>query len=77
MTNEDRLAHHLTSEFAPRSLGSFDRDGLQALLSEGYDAFIQRGGSSLLGSEANIRYGGCRGIFAEKPGDAVVHAERG
>ena len=32
MTNEDRLAHHLTSEFAPRSLGSFDRDELQALL---------------------------------------------
>ena len=32
MTNEDRLAHHLTSEFDPRSLGSFDRDELQALL---------------------------------------------
>ena len=32
MTNEDRLAHHLTSEFAPRSLGSFDRDELQAFL---------------------------------------------
>src|SRR5216684_7568957 len=33
MTNEDRLAH-LTSEFAPRSLGSFDRDELQALLDQ-------------------------------------------
>lgn len=32
MTNEDRLAHHLTSEFDPRSLGSFDRDELQAFL---------------------------------------------
>jgi integrase len=32
MTNEDRLAHHLTSEFDVRSLGSFDRDELQALL---------------------------------------------
>ena len=32
MTNEDRLAHHLTSEFDARTLGSFDRDGLQALL---------------------------------------------
>ena len=32
MTNEDRLAHHLTSEFGPRSLGSFDRNGLQAFL---------------------------------------------
>jgi hypothetical protein len=26
MTNEDRLAHHLTSEFDARLLGSFDRD---------------------------------------------------
>ena len=32
MTNEDRLAHHLTSEFGPRSLGSFDRNGLRAFL---------------------------------------------
>jgi len=32
MTNEDRLAHHLTSEFHARSLGSFNRDELQALL---------------------------------------------
>lgn len=32
MTNEDRLAHHLTSEFAPRSLGSFGRDELQSFL---------------------------------------------
>ena len=32
MTNEDRLAHHLTSEFGPRSLGSFGRDELQTLL---------------------------------------------
>jgi integrase len=32
MTNEDRLAHHVTSEFAPRSLGSFGRDELQSLL---------------------------------------------
>ena len=32
MTNQDRLAHHLTSEFDARTLGSFDRDGLQALL---------------------------------------------
>jgi len=32
MTNEDRLAHHLTSEFDARLLGSFDRDELQALL---------------------------------------------
>ncbi len=32
MTNEDRLAHHLTSEFDHRSLGSFDRDELQAFL---------------------------------------------
>ena len=31
MTNEDRLAHHLTSEFDPRSLGSFDRDELQVV----------------------------------------------
>jgi hypothetical protein len=30
--HEDRLANHLTSEFAPRSLGSFDRDELQSLL---------------------------------------------
>ena len=29
MTNEDRLAHHLTSEFDPKLLGSFDRDELQ------------------------------------------------
>ena len=34
MTNEDRLAHHLTSEFDARLLGSFDRDGLQALLDQ-------------------------------------------
>ncbi len=32
MTNEDRLAHHLTSEFAARSLGSFGRDELQSFL---------------------------------------------
>jgi integrase len=32
MTNEDRLGHHLTSEFDARSLGSFGRDELQALL---------------------------------------------
>jgi integrase len=32
MTNEDRLAHHLTSNFGARSLGSFGRDELQALL---------------------------------------------
>lgn len=32
MTNEDRLAHHLTAEFDARLLGSFDRDELQALL---------------------------------------------
>ncbi len=32
MTNEDRLAHHLISEFSDRPLGSFTRDGLQALL---------------------------------------------
>ena len=32
MTNEDRLAHHLTSEFGSRSLGSFNRDELQAVL---------------------------------------------
>ena len=34
MTNEDRLKHHLTSEFDPRSLGSFDRDELQAFLDQ-------------------------------------------
>lgn len=32
MTNEDRLAHHLTSEFDTRLLTSFNRDELQALL---------------------------------------------
>ncbi|MCE5306110.1 MAG: tyrosine-type recombinase/integrase [Acidobacteriales bacterium] len=32
MTNEDRLAHHLTSEYAPRPLGSFGRDELQSFL---------------------------------------------
>jgi integrase len=32
MTSEDRLAHHLTSEFDARVLGSFDRDGLQEFL---------------------------------------------
>ncbi len=32
MTNEDRLAHHLTSQFDPCPLGSFDRDKLQAFL---------------------------------------------
>ena len=32
MTNEDRLAHHLTTEFGARSLGSFTRDDLQTLL---------------------------------------------
>ena len=32
MTNEDRLAHHLTSEFDARLLSGFDRDELQALL---------------------------------------------
>lgn len=32
MTNEDRLAHHLTSEFGPQSLGSFGRDELQSFL---------------------------------------------
>ncbi len=32
MTNEDRLKHHLLSEFDPRSLGSFERDELQAFL---------------------------------------------
>lgn len=34
MTNEDRLGHHLSSEFSPRQLGSFDRDGLQAFLDQ-------------------------------------------
>jgi len=34
MTNEDRLAHHLTSEFAPRPLGSFGRDELQSFLDQ-------------------------------------------
>jgi integrase len=32
MTNEDRIAHHLTPEFDPRSLGSFGRDELQSFL---------------------------------------------
>ena len=32
MTNEDRLAHHLTSDFGARSLGSLGRDELQAFL---------------------------------------------
>jgi integrase len=32
MTNEDRFANHLTSEFEARSLGSFGRDELQAWL---------------------------------------------
>ena len=32
MTNEDRIAHHLTPEFAPRSLRSFGRDELQSIL---------------------------------------------
>ncbi|MGH9689226.1 MAG: tyrosine-type recombinase/integrase [Candidatus Acidiferrales bacterium] len=32
MTNEDRLAHHVTSDFDARSLGSFGRDELQAFL---------------------------------------------
>lgn len=32
MTNEDRLAHHLTAEFDARLLASFNRDELQALL---------------------------------------------
>jgi integrase len=32
MTNEDRLAHHLTSEFSARPLGSFGRDELQSFL---------------------------------------------
>lgn len=32
MTNEDRLAHHLTSEFGPQALGSFRRDELQSFL---------------------------------------------
>ena len=32
MTNKDRLAHHLTSEFGARSLGGFSRDELQAFL---------------------------------------------
>lgn len=32
MTNEDRLYHHLLSEFDLRSLGSFGRDELQAFL---------------------------------------------
>jgi integrase len=34
MTNEERLAHHLTPEFGPRSLGSMTRDELQALLDQ-------------------------------------------
>jgi integrase len=32
MTNEDRLKHHLTSEFDARLLGSFGRDELQSFL---------------------------------------------
>jgi hypothetical protein len=32
MTNEDRLAHHLISDFDTRSMGSFGRDDLQAFL---------------------------------------------
>jgi len=32
MTNEDRFAHHLTSEFGSRSLGSFSREELQGFL---------------------------------------------
>jgi integrase len=32
MTNEDRIAHHLTTEFAPRALGTFGRDELQTFL---------------------------------------------
>jgi len=32
MTNEDRLDHHLITEFNSRSLGSFGRDELQAFL---------------------------------------------
>ena len=39
MTNEDRLAHHLTSEFSARPLGSFGRDELQS--------FLDRKGTSL------------------------------
>ena len=29
-----------------------------------------------MGSNVDTRYGGCRGIFAEVPGGAVVHAAR-
>jgi integrase len=32
MTNEDRLKHHLVSEFGHRTLGSFNRDQLQGFL---------------------------------------------
>jgi hypothetical protein len=39
MTNEDRLANHLTSEFAPRSLDSFGRDELQSFLDRKSSAF--------------------------------------
>jgi integrase len=33
-TNEDRLEHHLTCEFAGRTLNSFTRDGLQSFLDQ-------------------------------------------
>lgn len=32
LTNQDRIGHHLTAEFEPRSLASFSRDELQSLL---------------------------------------------
>jgi hypothetical protein len=41
-TNEDRLEHHLTSEFGARLLGSFGRDELQALLDRKSQTLAQR-----------------------------------
>jgi hypothetical protein len=33
-TNEDRIGHHVLSQFASRTLGSFSRDDLQRFLDE-------------------------------------------
>jgi hypothetical protein len=61
MTTEDRLNHHLVSEFGGLTLGKFHRDPAAGILgSESRERLlVQHGGSFAPGPKTGVRYGSC------------------
>ena len=68
MTNEDRLKHHLRRSLMLDHWAALAGTSCSHCLIERQRSFIQCSRSSPVGSEADIRYGGSRGIFAEESG---------